>query len=201
MTRGTIEEKIYHRQVFKQFLSNKVLSDPRQKRFFQTKDLRELFTLESDRPGRSTETARIFGAVDAQVVLPPEGQPGGRGAGGAAAPAPAPQQPPAQPAAAAALAPVGGVAPSDSDASADLPPGVPLPEAPLEPPPGAEGGGGEGEEDAETGLLRRLFDGDMMHSAVDHAKVRRTFFLSHLLLISISIFILDIILKGGITMS
>src|SRR3569833_445261 len=28
MTAGTIEEKIYHRQIFKQFLTNKVLLDP-----------------------------------------------------------------------------------------------------------------------------------------------------------------------------
>ena len=45
MTSGTIEEKMYHRQIFKQFLSNKVLKDPRQKRFFKSNDLYELFTL------------------------------------------------------------------------------------------------------------------------------------------------------------
>lgn len=45
MTSGTIEEKMYHRQIFKQFLSNKVLKDPRQKRLFKSNDLYELFTL------------------------------------------------------------------------------------------------------------------------------------------------------------
>ena len=35
MTAGTIEEKIYHRQIFKEFLTNKILKDPRQKRFFK----------------------------------------------------------------------------------------------------------------------------------------------------------------------
>lgn len=45
MTSGTIEEKIYHRQIFKQFLSNKILTDPRQKRFFKSNYLKELFTL------------------------------------------------------------------------------------------------------------------------------------------------------------
>jgi DNA excision repair protein ERCC-6 len=30
ITSGTIEEKIYHRQIWKQFLSGKVLSDPSQ---------------------------------------------------------------------------------------------------------------------------------------------------------------------------
>src|SRR5215469_12775625 len=34
MTVGTIEEKIYHRQIFKQFLTNKILKDPKQRRFF-----------------------------------------------------------------------------------------------------------------------------------------------------------------------
>ena len=44
LTSGTVEEKIYHRQIFKTFLSNKVLKDPRQKRFFKTNDLHELFS-------------------------------------------------------------------------------------------------------------------------------------------------------------
>lgn len=44
LTSGTIEEKIYHRQIFKTFLSNKILKDPRQKRFFKTNDMHELFS-------------------------------------------------------------------------------------------------------------------------------------------------------------
>lgn len=67
ITRGTIEEKVYHRQVYKQFLTNKVLTDPRQKRFFQTKDLRELFTMGKEYGQEDTETARIFRQVDAEV--------------------------------------------------------------------------------------------------------------------------------------
>jgi len=35
ITSGTIEEKMYHRQIFKQFLTNKILKDPKQKRFFK----------------------------------------------------------------------------------------------------------------------------------------------------------------------
>ncbi|KAJ2490807.1 DNA repair protein rhp26 [Coemansia sp. RSA 2050] len=45
MTAGTIEEKIYNRQIYKQLLSNKVLSDPNQKRFFHSQSLRDLFSL------------------------------------------------------------------------------------------------------------------------------------------------------------
>ncbi|KAJ1826043.1 DNA repair protein rhp26, partial [Coemansia sp. RSA 2599] len=45
MTAGTIEEKIYNRQIYKQFLSNKVLADPNQKRFFQSQSLQDLFSL------------------------------------------------------------------------------------------------------------------------------------------------------------
>lgn len=37
MTSGTIEEKIYHRQIYKQFLTNKILKDPKQKRFFDVR--------------------------------------------------------------------------------------------------------------------------------------------------------------------
>ena len=45
VTSGTIEEKIYQRQIFKQFLSNKVLEDPKQRRAFQNEGIRELFVL------------------------------------------------------------------------------------------------------------------------------------------------------------
>ncbi|CCH60703.1 hypothetical protein TBLA_0D01950 [Henningerozyma blattae CBS 6284] len=46
MINGTIEEKIYHRQIFKQFLTNKILlNDIKQKRFFKMHELHDLFTL------------------------------------------------------------------------------------------------------------------------------------------------------------
>lgn len=45
MTSGTIEEKMYHRQIFKTFLTNKILKDPRQSRFFKSNELHELFKL------------------------------------------------------------------------------------------------------------------------------------------------------------
>ncbi|KAI6210840.1 hypothetical protein M3Y96_00370600 [Aphelenchoides besseyi] len=62
MTSGTIEEKIYQRQIFKQFLANRILVDPKQKRFFKTNDLQELFTLGDERTDleHGTETAAIF---------------------------------------------------------------------------------------------------------------------------------------------
>lgn len=42
---GSIEEKIYHRQIFKQLLTDKILKDPNQKRFFKNSELHDLFTL------------------------------------------------------------------------------------------------------------------------------------------------------------
>ena len=48
ITAGTVEEKIYQRQIFKTALSNRVLQDPRQKRLFSQRDLRDLFTLKHD---------------------------------------------------------------------------------------------------------------------------------------------------------
>lgn len=59
MTAGTIEEKIYHRQIFKQFLTNKILKDPKQRQTFQMKDLYDLFTLGSNEDG-TTETGEMF---------------------------------------------------------------------------------------------------------------------------------------------
>lgn len=48
MTKGTIEEKIYQRQIYKQFLSNKVLRDPNQQRVFKMNQLNDLFTYGND---------------------------------------------------------------------------------------------------------------------------------------------------------
>lgn len=59
ITSGTIEEKIYQRQIYKQFLSNKILKDPRQKRLFHSRILRDLFTLEDPEDG-VTETCDLF---------------------------------------------------------------------------------------------------------------------------------------------
>jgi DNA excision repair protein ERCC-6 len=47
ITRGTIEEKIYHRQIFKLLLTNRILENPKQKRFFSKHDIEELFELEN----------------------------------------------------------------------------------------------------------------------------------------------------------
>ncbi|KAI8388380.1 SNF2 family N-terminal domain-containing protein [Radiomyces spectabilis] len=59
MTSGTIEEKIYHRQIYKQFLTNKILKDPKQKRFFDASNLKSLFTLGAE-DASGTETGQLF---------------------------------------------------------------------------------------------------------------------------------------------
>ncbi|KAK6453735.1 DNA dependent ATPase [Scheffersomyces xylosifermentans] len=59
MTTGSIEEKIYHRQIFKTFLTNKILKDPKQRRFFKVNDLHDLFTL-GDQNEVGTETGDMF---------------------------------------------------------------------------------------------------------------------------------------------
>jgi DNA excision repair protein ERCC-6 len=60
MSAGTIEEKIYHRQIFKQFLTNKVLKDPKQRQTFQMGDLHDLFTLGTENVDGETETGNLF---------------------------------------------------------------------------------------------------------------------------------------------
>ncbi|XP_038593522.1 DNA excision repair protein ERCC-6 [Micropterus salmoides] len=69
LTAGTIEEKIYHRQIFKQFLTNRVLKDPKQRRFFKSNDIYELFTL-SDPGSQGTETSAIFAGTGSDVKAP-----------------------------------------------------------------------------------------------------------------------------------
>ncbi|KAJ2822326.1 DNA repair protein rhp26, partial [Coemansia erecta] len=63
MTAGTIEEKIYNRQIYKQFLSSKILDDPGQKRVFQSHTLQDLFSL-------SEFDASNSGGVQRRVVAP-----------------------------------------------------------------------------------------------------------------------------------
>ncbi|KAL1900641.1 DNA repair protein rhp26 [Sporothrix stenoceras] len=66
MTAGTIEEKIYHRQIFKQFLTNKVLKDPKQRTTFGLHDLHDLFSLGSYEDG-VTETSELFQGSEVKV--------------------------------------------------------------------------------------------------------------------------------------
>jgi DNA excision repair protein ERCC-6 len=63
MTSGTIEEKIYHRQIFKQFLTNKILKDPKQRRFFKMNDLHDLFSLTGSET-EGTETGDMFAGTE-----------------------------------------------------------------------------------------------------------------------------------------
>ncbi|XP_046463902.1 DNA excision repair protein ERCC-6-like [Daphnia pulex] len=77
LTSGTIEEKIYHRQIFKQYLTNRVLKDPKQRRFFKSNDLYELFTLK-DTDNQCTETEAIFAGTGSEVATNPhDGPPSG----------------------------------------------------------------------------------------------------------------------------
>lgn len=71
MTKGTIEEKIYHRQIFKQFLTNKITRDPHQREGFQLSDLYDLFTLEEE-GDQELETTKLF--KNAEVTYQEEGQ-------------------------------------------------------------------------------------------------------------------------------
>ncbi|KAL7542684.1 hypothetical protein ACHAXR_011990 [Thalassiosira sp. AJA248-18] len=59
ITAGTIEEKIYQRQIFKTALTNQVLQDPKQRRLFSQKDLKDLFTLKADTKNDITETGEL----------------------------------------------------------------------------------------------------------------------------------------------
>uniref|UniRef100_A0A674CNI5 DNA excision repair protein ERCC-6 n=1 Tax=Salmo trutta TaxID=8032 RepID=A0A674CNI5_SALTR len=70
LTAGTIEEKIYHRQIFKHFLTNRVLKDPKQRRFFKSNDIYELFTLSNPDGTQGTETSAIFAGTGSDVQAP-----------------------------------------------------------------------------------------------------------------------------------
>ncbi|KAA8490288.1 Protein CHROMATIN REMODELING 8 [Porphyridium purpureum] len=67
VTSGTIEEKMYHRQIYKQFISAKVLSDPKQRRLFRHKQMRDLFALGTDEEA-GTETGDLFRGAAKEIV-------------------------------------------------------------------------------------------------------------------------------------
>merc|ERR1711953_133573 len=70
---GTMEEKIYQRQVYKHFLSQKVLNDPRQRQFFKWNDLQDLFDVPpmppdfdpKDMQALKQKYKKLFGKSDA----------------------------------------------------------------------------------------------------------------------------------------
>ncbi|PFH61367.1 hypothetical protein XA68_17545 [Ophiocordyceps unilateralis] len=67
MTEGTIEEKIYHRQIFKQFMTNKVLKDPKQRSSYDLSDLYDLF---SYNPGKDAalERSQVFKGAEVKLA-------------------------------------------------------------------------------------------------------------------------------------
>ena len=67
ITAGTIEEKIYHRQIFKQFLTQRILEDPKQTRFFKAADLHDLFELNVEEE-ETTETADLFAGLEEEIT-------------------------------------------------------------------------------------------------------------------------------------
>ncbi|PIN05063.1 Transcription-coupled repair protein CSB/RAD26 (contains SNF2 family DNA-dependent ATPase domain) [Handroanthus impetiginosus] len=69
ITRGTIEEKVYQRQIYKHYLTNKILKNPQQRRFFKARDMKDLFTLNDDGDGGSTETSSIFSQLAREVNI------------------------------------------------------------------------------------------------------------------------------------
>lgn len=75
ITAGTIEEKIYHRQIFKQFLTQRILEDPKQTRFFRAADLHDLFELNADEQD-DTETADMFAGLEEEISRKMQGSTG-----------------------------------------------------------------------------------------------------------------------------
>ena len=64
-----LHPKLFYRQIFKQFLTNRVLKDPKQRRLFKTNDLYELFSLGLSDDKRETETSAIFAGTGSNVSV------------------------------------------------------------------------------------------------------------------------------------
>lgn len=75
---GCIEEKIYQRGIFKMFIADKVLKDPKQRSALSFSDLHDLFTLDTDHSG-GTETSQLFkgSQINLKAAPRPKITPGG----------------------------------------------------------------------------------------------------------------------------
>eukprot|EP00892_Ulva_mutabilis_P012650 jgi/Ulvmu1/9758/UM055_0098.1 len=159
ITRGTIEEKVYHRQIYKHALSTRVLTDPRQKRFVAQSGLRELFALTDKRHGGDTETGRLWQQLGGGVVDRADAEAAASPAGATSTPG-SPRSGAATPVGAGPAADGASAAPAA--AAADV-------EAAPAPPDGANAG-----ETGEARLLQELFAGtEGLHSALDHSAMER----------------------------
>ncbi|KAF4950583.1 hypothetical protein FSARC_13151 [Fusarium sarcochroum] len=67
MTEGTIEEKIYHRQIFKQFMTNKVLKDPKQRSSYDLSDLYDLFNFNTGEDA-SASRSEVFKKAEVDLI-------------------------------------------------------------------------------------------------------------------------------------
>ena len=75
VTSGTIEEKIYQRQVYKQYITNKILHDPKMKRFFHSRDIHDLFTLGDEYTVKGLDPASLLKDKNFAALAEPEKAP------------------------------------------------------------------------------------------------------------------------------
>lgn len=71
MTEGTIEEKIYHRQIFKQFMTNKVLKDPKQRSSYDLSDLYDLFSFNTGGDA-AAQRSEVFKGAELSLAKNPD---------------------------------------------------------------------------------------------------------------------------------
>lgn len=64
ITKGTIEEKVCHRQIYKQFLTDKVLKAPNNQRVFSQKDLKDIFSLNENNENQTHEMFDDFDSAN-----------------------------------------------------------------------------------------------------------------------------------------
>ena len=156
VTAGTLEEKVYQRQVFKQVLSNNVLKDPKQtRRVFKPRDLRDLLAPPvSATAAEGTETADLFASAEQITAATEEAGAGGSvvaaathhgGASSSSSPGPA----------RAALTATARPPSAGSNATVD----------------GGDAAQAAAASSGETGFLSRLLRGELVASALDHDAV------------------------------
>jgi DNA excision repair protein ERCC-6 len=165
ITRGTIEEKIYQRQIFKLLLSNRILENAKQKALFAESHIRELFELND---GFSKGGQDRFGHQVGAEALPKGGEIDMRQPAAADVAA----TPLAEPAATAGATVVEPAVASLEDIGqvevADHVPEEPLPVEVTDAIEMCEAPAADGSNSRDRRLLQALFAGDAITSVYDH---------------------------------
>ncbi|KAJ5720274.1 DNA repair protein rhp26 [Penicillium malachiteum] len=152
MMKGTIEEKIYHRQLFKQLMTNKITKDPQQREAFHLSNLHDLFSL-AEEDDHNLETTQLF--KHAEVAYKEE----------------APEYLPTKASRAKSLQSASDNPNESADNLGNISGIANIEQFKTKEQAEEEASGSRKNENSEERLMHKIFAGSAIHAAVEHDKI------------------------------